>query len=199
MYTFSSFVRLPEFNLDQIEEIQKSRPWLNLTREKVGTNLTDRCRITKTFTVINQFPWWTEWNGFYLEPLGVGKVQILEIGLKFSETFFIYPKTKTHLEGNITGLAVLDPVGPTHYWIRSGCFGVGKNEVGIYLTAGINSWEHISFESWKAFWHVANRYSKLFRVQRKLEQLRGTRKNSGAFERLSAEVQELLSESLMEV
>ncbi len=195
-YTFYSFVRLPELSLDDAEEIRLRRPWLQFVQEKVSGSPTDRWYITKSQ---HDFPDFGEWNRFYTEPNGSGKIEILEIGIGIFPTSFTDPTTKSKLVGNRNGSAVLEPGGLTRYWIRSGMGLVGKDEVAIFLTSGINSWFDISFESWKAFWHVAHKYDNLLRAKRKLDQLRGTRKNSGAFERLSAEIHELISESLMEI
>lgn len=195
-YTFHSFVCLPELSNDEVQEMLTGRPWLKFNREQIGGVTTNRWYVSQS---LEQFPDFGDWKHFYTEPNGTGKIEILEIGIGISRASFICPTSKEKLCGNTNGLTLFDRFGYARYWIRSGMRPVAADEVAIFLTPHINSWSEVSFEHWKAFWHVAHKYDKLLRAKRKVDQLRGTRKNSGAFERLSTEIHELISESLREI
>jgi hypothetical protein len=192
IYSLSSVVRISTITRSQMERVKREHPWLKIENIPGSADTFRVCH-----SPVERFPWWGDWRRFFVEPTGAGKLEIFEIGIRFTPATVTDVNGRRELSGEMVGYTCLDGYNTIKYLIRGNEESeVSKERVGIFLPAKEQGWPVVPFDAWNAFWHVAYRYDKVFRAMRKLDQLRGARKNSGAYERLSGEIHEILSSAL---
>ncbi len=205
-YTFSAIIRPSAVAMGELEALQKE--WTRRTIEPilVSGQPTEYWRVTRDH-YFESFPNMGDWDGFYSGGPGLGALchewGIIELGIVFSPARFSFsipgPGMNRKDRGSQGKFCITEEKGLYSYDVRSGVDGVSDGAVGIFLTRKqLNgSWDgngenDIDFKYWNSFYVQAHDFDLLLRALRKLDQLRGTRKNSGAFERLSAEISELV-------
>lgn len=210
-YTFSALIRPPQEVAAEIEVHRKE--WTNRIIESVlvSGQPTDYWQVTKEH-MAERFPNSGDWGDFLGPYSGIARLcedkDIIELGIVIYPARFSFfnsgPGTDRKISGSQSNICITEEKGLYYYDVRSGADGVSEGAVGLFLTRKLlnRSWDgsgekNVDFDYWRSFYCKAHDVDQVLRAIRKLDQLRGTRKNSGAFERLSAEVAELVCSAMM--
>ncbi len=205
--TFAALVQPSSEAVTQIEALRQEWPNRVIEPIPVLDQPTGYWRTANRYGY-ESFPSRNNWNTVHsggrssLRPLCVEE-RIIELGIVFSPARFSFMSPSSDAEGKYAGsqsnLCLTEEKGSYYYEVRSGADRVPSDSVGLFLTRKLlnrgrngTTEKNIDFEYWESFYEQATHFYRLLRALRKLDQLRGARKDTGAFKRLSVEVSELV-------
>ncbi len=189
-YTFVAYFK-PKSGLDKrtIHELQKQAGVVvhEVPHEELPGSSSVYWHLSVKARDLDEIDAWTDL--YRLVEHHAAKRKVLSAGIVFSHAVWLcYGST---LLRGCNSARHMTGSGSFWYQIQSNTIRVPENSVGVFLTAEMNRREKpgpITANQWLEFQAVICKYDRLFRMKKKLDQLRGAGNNPGMFVRLSNEI-----------